>query len=187
MKPTNQTKILFAIAIAAAAPAAIAESPTYVNTHVEKKVTEEAGTLTAMIKDSVTFSTLTKALTAAELDVTLGAKGEFTIFAPTDDAFGKLPSGVLTALLLPENKEKLRSLLLYHVVAGKVMSSTLKDGEVKAMNGEKLKIEVGSDKVEVDGSKVFTADVVASNGVMHSLGDVLVPATLKEFVAGLAK
>lgn len=79
------------------------------------------------------------------------------------------------------------SLLLYHVVAGELMSSTLKDGEVKAMNGEKLKIEVGSDKVEVDGSKVFTADVAASNGVMHSLGDVLVAATLTEFVAGLPK
>jgi uncharacterized surface protein with fasciclin (FAS1) repeats len=143
-----------------------------------KKMPIVHGSLTAMIKDSVTFSILTKALAAAELDVILGNKGEFTIFAPTDDAFGKLPAGVLAKLLLPENKEQLRSLLLYHVVAGKVLSTDLKDGEVKTMNGEKIKVEVKSDKIEINGAKVFGADVIANNGVMHSLGVVIIPETL---------
>ena len=151
-----------------------------------KKMTVEPGSLTAMIKDSVTFSILTKSLTAAELDVTLGNKGEFTIFAPTDDAFGKLTTGVLAKLLLPENKEKLRSLLLYHVVAGKVLSADLKDGDVKTMNGEKVKIDVSSGKVEVEGAKVFSADVMANNGVMHTVGTVIIPKSLDDF-AGLDK
>lgn len=146
----------------------------------------EKGSLTAMIKDSVTFSILTKALAAAGLDETLGNKGEFTIFAPTDEAFGKLPAGVLAKLLLPENKEKLRSLLLYHVIAGKVLSTDLKDGEVKTMNGEKFKIDVTSEKIEVDGAKVFSADVMANNGVMHTIGTVIIPKSLDDF-AGLDK
>lgn len=173
--------------MAATIPIAVAQTPAVEKPKMEEKVTEKAGTLTAMIADSVTFSTLTKALKAAGLDATLGAKGEFTIFAPTDDAFGKLPAGVLTKLLLPENKEKLRSLLLYHVVAGRVLASDLKDGNVKTMNGEEVKIDVERDKIEVDESKVFSSDVMASNGVMHSIGEVLVPETLKEFIGGLAK
>jgi uncharacterized surface protein with fasciclin (FAS1) repeats len=149
-----------------------------------KKMTVEPGSLTAMIKDSVTFSILTKALRAAELDVTLGNKGEFTIFAPTDEAFGKLPTGVLAKLLLPENKEKLRSLLLYHVVAGKVLATDLKDGDVKTMNGEKVKVNVQSEKIEIDGAKVFSADVMANNGVMHTIGVVMIPKSLDD-IAGL--
>ena len=131
-------------------------------------------------------STLTKALKAAGLDLTLGDKGEFTIFAPTDEAFGKLPPEVLTKLMLPENKEKLRSLLLYHVIAGKLLAANLKDGDVKTMNGEKIKVDVETDKVEIDGSKVFSADVAATNGVMHTIGTVLVPKSLEGF-AGLEK
>lgn len=144
----------------------------------------EAGSLTTTIQDSVTFATLAAALKASGLDVTLGQKGSFTIFAPTDEAFGKLPEGVLKKLMLPENKEKLRSLLLYHVVAGKVMSTDLKDGDVKTMNGEKVKIEVDEERIEVNDSKVFSQDVIANNGVMHSIGEVLVPKSLNGF-AGL--
>ena len=107
--------------------------------------------VTATLADSVTFSTLTKALKAAELDVKLGAKGEFTICAPTEEAFGKLPAEALTKLMLAENKEQLRSLLLYHVVTGKLLAAELKDGDVKTMNGEKLKIDVDSDKIGLDG------------------------------------
>jgi uncharacterized surface protein with fasciclin (FAS1) repeats len=187
MKTKKQVQILLLITMAAAVPTALAETPAGEKPKTEGKVAAKPGTLTAMIEDSVTFSTLAKALKAAELDVTLGAKGEFTIFAPTDDAFGKLPPEVLTKLLLPENKEKLRSLLLYHVVAGKVLAADLKDGDVKTMNGEKVKIDVESDKIEVDGSKVFSSDVMATNGVMHTIGEVLVPEPLKEFIAALAK
>lgn len=157
---------------------------------VEKTVTEETvvkapavekGSLSSVIADSVTFSTLKRALAAAELDVVLGSKGAYTVFAPTDEAFDKLPAGLLGKLLLPENKEKLRSLLLYHVVAGKVLAAELKDGEVKTMNGEKVKIDVDGDTVKVDDSKVFSADVQATNGVMHSIGTVLIPKSLKDF------
>ncbi len=144
----------------------------------------EPGTLTTTIQDSVTFGTLAAALKASGLDVTLGQKGTFTIFAPTDEAFGKLPKGALEKLLLPENKEKLRSLLLYHVVAGKVMASDLKDGEVKTMNGEKVEIDVEESEIEIDDSKIFSSDVIATNGVMHSIGEVLVPKSLDGF-AGL--
>lgn len=144
----------------------------------------EKGSLTSVIQDSVTFSILTKALKAAELDTTLGTKGTYTIFAPTDEAFEKLPAGTLDKLMLPENKEKLRSLLLYHVVAGQMTSSELKDGEVKTMNGEKIKIDVDGTTVKVGDTKVFTADTMASNGIMHSIGKVLVPKSLDNF-AGL--
>lgn len=150
-------------------------------TEADKKETVEQGTLADLIADSATFSTLTKAIKAAGLEEVLGAKGTYTIFAPTDEAFDKLPAGTLGKLLLPENKEKLRSLLLYHVVPGNVLSVDLKDGEVKTMNGEKVKIDVDGDDIEIDESKVFSVDVMASNGVMHSIGTVIVPKSLDGF------
>ncbi len=142
------------------------------------------GSLTDIVRDSVTFSILTKALKASGLDVTLGEKGSFTLFAPTDEAFQKLPPGALDQLMLPENKEKLRSLLLYHVVPGKMMAADLKVGDVKTMNGEKLEIDLEDSEIEVGDTKIFSADVVATNGVMHSIGEVLVPESLDGF-AGL--
>ena len=153
---------------------------------LEEKAAVIPGTLTAVVADSATFSILTKALKAANLDLTLGGKDQFTIFAPTDDAFGKLPKETLAKLLLPENKEKLRMLLLYHVVAGIVLSTDLMDGDVKTVNGEKLSIDGSVDKIEVNRAKVFSADVVAKNGVMHSIGEVLIPESLDGFV-GLDK
>jgi uncharacterized surface protein with fasciclin (FAS1) repeats len=142
------------------------------------------GSLTTVIADGATFSTLTKALKATGLDVTLGGSDQFTIFAPTDEAFGKLPAETLTKLMLPENKEKLRMLLLNHVVAGKVLAADLSNGEVKTVNGMKLEVDVSSDKIEVEGAKVYSSDVTATNGVMHSIGKVLVPKSLDGF-AGL--
>ena len=128
--------------------------------------------MTAGIADSATFSTLTKALKATGLDATLGNKDELTIFAPTDEAFGKLPPETLTKLMRPENKEKLRMLLLFHVVAGRKLVVDLIDSEVKSVNGEKLKVAVSAEKIEVSGAKFFSADVIANNGVMHSIGKV---------------
>jgi uncharacterized surface protein with fasciclin (FAS1) repeats len=174
--------ILSAVTPAALSQDAAIEKPK----KMEQKETVQPGSLTAMIGTSVTFTTLAKALKAADLDLTLGTKGEFTVFAPTDDAFGKLPAPVLAKLMLPENKEKLRSLLLYHVIAGRMLAADLKDGEVKTMNGEKVKIKVDGDKVEIDESKVFSANVTANNGVMHTIGTVLVPKSLDDF-AGLDK
>ncbi len=185
MKKRHLTHAAILISMAASCPKAFAE-PMAEKPKMEEKATVQKGSLTATISDSLTFSTLTKALKAADLDSTLGNKGEFTIFAPTDEAFGKLPADVLTKLMLPENKEQLRSLLLYHVIAGRMTSSDLKKGELKTMNGEKVKIEVDGEKIEVNGSKVYSADVAASNGVMHSLGKLLVPKSLEGF-AGLDK
>lgn len=181
MKTKYLTHAIILISMAAGIPLALSQE--FAN---EKPVTEEAtmvkkGSLTSIIADSGTISTLTIALKAAELDQTLGDKGEYTIFAPTDEAFGKLPPSVLTKLLLPENKEKLRSLLLYHVFAGSMAAADLKDGEVKTMNGEKVEFDVDGDKVELDGSKVFSTDKVATNGIMHSIGTVLVPKSLDGF------
>jgi uncharacterized surface protein with fasciclin (FAS1) repeats len=181
MKTKHLPPTLLLLSMAALTPMLVAQSEPADKTVVEEKATVQPGSLTTVISDSATFSTLTKALIAAELDVTLGSKDEFTIFAPTDEAFGKLPADTLDKLMLPENKEKLRMLLLYHVVAGKLMAADLIEGDVKSVNGEKLKIEISSDKIEVDGSKVFSADVSANNGVMHSLGEVLVPKSLDGF------
>ena len=186
MKTKHLSRAIVLISMAASIPAAYSQDAVAEKPKMELKATVQSGSLTATIADSATFSTLTKALKAAELDVVLGDKGEFTIFAPTDEAFGKLPPQVLTKLMLPENKEKLRSLLLYHVIAGKLLSTDLKDGDVKTMNGEKIKVDVETDKIELDGSKVFSADVAATNGIMHTLGAVLVPKSLEGF-AGLEK
>ncbi len=184
MKTKQLTQTALILSIAALNPLVFAQDAPAEKSVLVEKATVQPGTLTTVIADSVTFSTLTKALKAADLDITLGGKDEFTIFAPTDEAFGKLPAETLTKLMLPENKEKLRMLLLYHVVAGKVVSGELSDGDVKTANGEKISVDVSDDKVEVNGAKVFTANVAATNGVMHSIGEVLVPKSLDGF-AGL--
>jgi uncharacterized surface protein with fasciclin (FAS1) repeats len=185
MKTNHLTRAALLLSFAALSPLVHAE-PTAESPQLIEKPVVAPGSLTAVITDSTTFSTLKKALKAAELDITLGTKGEYTVFAPTDEAFGKLPPAVLTKLLLPENKEKLRSLLLYHVLPGKVTAAELKDGELKTMNGEKIKVAVAGTSVEVEGAKVFSADVMANNGVMHSIGTVLIPKSLDGF-AGLDK
>jgi uncharacterized surface protein with fasciclin (FAS1) repeats len=182
MKPKHLKHAILAISIAASAPTVIAQEDKTEAPKTEAEDTVKSGSLSASLSDSATFSTLTKALKAAGLDTVLGNKGEFTVFAPTDEAFGKLPPETLTKLMLPENKEKLRSLLLYHVVAGRLMAADLKDGDLKTMNGEKLKVDADPNKIEIDGEKVFSSDVVANNGVMHSLGVVLVPDSLDGFV-----
>lgn len=184
MKTKYLTHTVLLISMAALSSNAIAEKEKEDKIVVEEKATVLPGSLSTVIADSATFSTLTKALKATGLDATLGNKDEFTIFAPTDEAFGKLPPETLTKLMLPENKEKLRMLLLFHVVAGKKIASDLIDGEVKTVNGEKLKISASVDKIEVSGAKVFSTDVIANNGVMHSIGNVLVPKSLEGY-AGL--
>ena len=187
IKNLNHFALLFSLF---ATPLAFAEETVVEKTKVVETTTTETGkpaapepgTLTATISDSVTFSTLKKALVASGLDVTLAdKKGMFTIFAPTDEAFDKLPAGALGKLMMPQNKEKLRSLLLYHVVAGKVLAASLKDGEITTMNGEKVKIKIEGETVQVGETKVFSADVMATNGVMHSIGEVLVPKSLDGF------
>merc|ERR1711935_28119 len=120
------------------------------------------------------LSTLVKALVAANLTGTLSSAGPFTVFAPTNDAFAKLPNGTLENLLKKDNINKLKNLLTYHVVSGKVLKANLKDGEtVKTVEGADLKVTFAEDKVMINGAEVTTADVMASNGVVHIINGVL--------------
>jgi uncharacterized surface protein with fasciclin (FAS1) repeats len=122
------------------------------------------------------FNTLVAALKAADLVDTLKGDGPFTVFAPTDEAFAKLPAGTVETLLKPENKEKLKNLLTYHVVAGKDMAADLKDGQsVKTVNGKDLMVKISDGKVMVGDAQVTTADIAASNGVIHVIDTVLMP------------
>src|SRR6187200_3101678 len=110
------------------------------------------------------FKTLAKALQAAGLVDTLKGAGPFTVFAPTDEAFAKLPAGTVDTLLKPENKAKLTAILTGHVVAGKVMSTDLKDGQkAKTVGGNEVTVKIDGGKVMVGGANVAKADIAASN------------------------
>ncbi len=122
------------------------------------------------------FNTLVAAVKAAGLVETLKGEGPFTVFAPTDDAFAKLPAGTLDDLLKPENKDKLAAILTYHVVSGKVMAKdvmTMK--EAKTVNGQSVMVSMEADTVMIDNAKVVQADVECSNGVIHVIDTVILP------------
>ena len=121
------------------------------------------------------FKTLVAAVKAAGLVETLSGKGPFTVFAPTDEAFAKLPAGTVESLLKPENKEKLAGILTYHVVAGKVMAADVKTMSAKTVNGKEAAIKVDGGKVTIGAANVVKTDVAASNGVIHVIDTVLLP------------
>lgn len=122
------------------------------------------------------FQTLAKALDAAGLVDTLKGKGPFTVFAPTDEAFAKLPAGVLEDLLKPENKDKLVAILTYHVVPGEVLASQVtKLKSAKTVNGQALTITTEGGAVMVDSAKVVRTDILCSNGVIHVIDSVMLP------------
>jgi uncharacterized surface protein with fasciclin (FAS1) repeats len=122
------------------------------------------------------FGTLVAAVTAAGLADTLKSAGPFTVFAPTDDAFAKLPKGTVEDLLKPENKAKLASILTYHVIPSKVMAADIagKKMHVKTVQGTEVDVDATSG-VKVGGATVVTADVVTSNGVIHIIDTVMMP------------
>lgn len=123
-----------------------------------------------------TFNTLATALQAAGLAETLKTKGPFTVFAPTDEAFSKLPPGTVESVLKPENKEKLKAILLYHVVAGDVTAAQVtKMSSAKTLEGQDVKITVANGTVMVNNAKVIKADVFATKGVIHVIDAVLLP------------
>ncbi len=122
------------------------------------------------------FTTLVAAVKAAELVETLKGEGPYTVFAPTDEAFAKLPEGTLASLLEPENKAKLAGILTYHVVAGKVMAAKVVTmTEAKTVNGQMLKISTTDGKVKVDEANVVKTDIECSNGVIHVIDAVVLP------------
>jgi uncharacterized surface protein with fasciclin (FAS1) repeats len=132
------------------------------------------GTIVDVASGAGNFSTLVAAVTAADLAETLSGEGPFTVFAPTDDAFAALPAVVLDALLLPENKELLARILTYHVVSGKVMAADVTDGDVATVEGQTVKLGTAGG-VTVNGATVISADVAASNGVIHAIDQVILP------------
>ncbi len=126
------------------------------------------------------FTTLVAAAKAAGLVETLKGAGPFTVFAPNDDAFKKLPAGTVETLLKAENKAKLASILTYHVIPGKVSASDIagKTMKVKTVEGTELSVDAKSG-VKIDNATVVTADIAASNGVIHVIDTVIMPASAK--------
>lgn len=133
------------------------------------------GDIVAVASGAGNFKTLVAAVKAVGLVETLQGKGPFTVFAPTDEAFAKLPAGTLESLLKPENKEKLTAILTYHVVPGKITAAEVKPGKVKTANGKSLTITVNDGKVKVDEANVIKTDIQASNGIIHVIDAVVLP------------
>ena len=175
---------LVALALVASISFAACGSDSASTDSTEAAATEEsvaeavaAGDIVAVASATEGFTTLVAALTAAGLVETLQGEGPFTVFAPTDAAFAALPEGLLEKLLLPENVEVLKSILTYHVVAGKVLSTEVVAGDVPSVEGSNLTLatEMG---VKVNDATVTQADVEATNGVIHVIDAVLVPSTV---------
>ena len=149
-----------AIGLAASVPAVQAMEKTIVDTAIE------AGK----------FNTLAKALGAAGLAETLKGDGPFTVFAPTDEAFAKLPAGTVEDLLKPENKDKLTAILTYHVVPGEVKAAdVVKLNEAKTVNGEMITVKTSGSAVMINDATVTATDIAASNGVIHVVDSVILP------------
>lgn len=134
-----------------------------------------AKSVVAIAVGSADHTTLVAAVKAAGLVETLSGPGPFTIFAPTNAAFAKLPAGTVESLFLPENKAKLAAVLTYHVVAAKVLAADVKAGAVTTVNGKAATITNKDGSVFIDGAKVIATDLVGSNGVIHVIDSVILP------------
>jgi uncharacterized surface protein with fasciclin (FAS1) repeats len=154
-----------------------AEAPVEEQAPVEEVA--PANDIVAVAQSAGTFTTLVAAVEAAGLTETLMGPGPYTVFAPTDEAFAKLPEGTVENLLLPENLEQLKAILLYHVVSGSVMAADVVTlNEATTVNGANISIAVGDAGVVLNGStNVVTTDISASNGVIHVIDSVLMPPT----------
>lgn len=126
--------------------------------------------------DAGKFTTLLAAISAASLTDTLRAPGPHTVFAPTDEAFKRLPTGTVEALL--KDTQKLKSLLTYHVVAGAIAAKDIRLGEIKTVEGTPLAATLQGNSVSVNGAKVVQADIAASNGVIHAIDAVIMPKSM---------
>ncbi len=141
-------------------------------------------TIVELAVETESLSTLVAAVKAGDLVETLSSEGPFTVFAPTNEAFSKLPDGVLDMLLKPENKDKLVAVLTYHVVAGNVMSTDLSNNmKAETVNGAEATVTIKYGKVNVDNATVAMADIKASNGVVHVIDTVILPPSIKEALA----
>jgi len=138
------------------------------------KPTSNGNNIVKVASGNPDFSTLVKALAAADLVEALQGPGPFTVFAPNNAAFAKLPAGTLEDLLKPANKAKLAAILKNHVVAGKVMAASVKAGPVKTLDGKEVAVEVASGKVKFGNAEVTATDIEASNGVIHEINTVVI-------------
>lgn len=199
MKTRRLTQIACLLTLAAATPLALAQGGKPADNIPQAPASQPgaatetqttpgqaaAGNVAQMIQADGSFTTLGKAITAAGLEQTLAdEQANFTIFAPNDAAFDKLPAALLGRFMEQENREQLRALLLHHVVSGRLLAADLKEGNVKSLGGEDLEIEIEGERVQVDKTSVTAPDMKASNGVVHAIDRVLVPASLKDFVEG---
>ena len=172
MKSKSILLILFAFTLLAGCSKDAAETTTAAKAQVTGQ--PDIVTVAATAGD---FNTLVTALKAAGLVETLRGDGPFTVFAPTDEAFAKLPAGTLDNLLLPENEERLVSILTYHVVPGKVLAAEVVGlSSASTVEGSALSISTNDDGVRVNDANVIATDVMASNGVIHVIDTVLIPS-----------
>lgn len=153
----------------------VAPQPTADTPAEPSNLAAASGTIVEIASANETFSTLVAALTEAELAEVLGSEGPFTVFAPTNEAFAALPEGTVEELLKPENRETLVRVLKYHVVPGTYLSSSLSSGDVETAAGEPLTITVSEDAVTVNNATVIQPDIVATNGVIHAVDQVILP------------
>lgn len=159
------------------------ESSTEMSQMEMNQSNSEAGNIVEVASGNEKFSTLTKAVEAAGLTAKLSdSDSDYTVFAPTNEAFNQLPEGALEYLLQPENKEVLQRVLSYHVVPEEVKSSEISGGEVATLDGG-LTTEVTDQGVTVNNASVITPDIDASNGVIHAVNRVLLPADLQSTLA----
>ncbi|MFC1572925.1 fasciclin domain-containing protein [Candidatus Eisenbacteria bacterium] len=152
-----------------------AEHPTKTEHPTKAEHPKALGDIVAVASGADSFKTLVSAFKAAGLVKTLQGEGPFTVFAPTDAAFAKVPPGMLDSLLKPENKEMLSAILAYHVVPGRIMAADVKTMKVMTVNGQEASIKVEKGNVTVDKAKVVKTDIAASNGVIHAIDAVLLP------------
>jgi len=176
---TNTRSVLAGVALVAltlTGCAAAEETPAEEETSmVEESPAAEAGNIIDVAVGAGSFNTLASALELAGLIPTLQSEGPFTVFAPTDEAFAQLPEGVLDALLLPENVEILTAILTYHVVSGTVMAADVTTGDVATVEGSTISIDTANGVVLNGTATVTSADVTASNGVIHVIDAVILP------------
>jgi uncharacterized surface protein with fasciclin (FAS1) repeats len=159
-----------------AAPVETTEAPAETT---EAPAPEGPGTIVDIASGNPDFSTLVELVVAAGLADTLAGEGPFTVFAPTDEAFAALPEGLLDALLLPENKDILTQILLYHVVAGAAVTSDMVEpGEVTMADESVATLSAEGDALFINDAEIVTVDVMASNGVIHVIDAVIVPPGL---------
>jgi uncharacterized surface protein with fasciclin (FAS1) repeats len=185
---TQQSRRLFGgtVAIAIAAAGLLVNFPTLAgprsnspNHTAPVSQTTNPGTIVEVASANSSFKTLVAAVKAAGLVETLSGQGPFTVFAPTDAAFAALPKGTLEKLLQPENKATLQKILTYHVVPGAILSTSIKPGQIKTVEGSPVNIRVRRGRVTVGKARVTTADIKASNGVIHVIDKVLLPPDVR--------